>query len=439
MNRMKMKMMMGQGGVSWQFDEQVLTLPNLIGYWPGEELTGSTLIDASENGKTGAYFGSPAVTLGQPGIGDGKPSVYYPGSGGAAFTASLAAVITPGLFSVFQWVYLDPSCLADNLYHYSLFHQVDANNRMSLYKANTTNRNSLRGSYTAGGVACVTGFYDYDSIARWLLVMLTINKSDDRMRWFVDGIQQGADVKGLGTYVGAPTNLYIGTAAGSNWKGWIAKTGVTNAEISPQTAWALSGKSRAISSTVNNILWIGDSKTASYDTQWMLAKKLQLATGQTWRETPAKIATGGINAATMAGEIDADLTARAGLGMPTHIIINLGANDVTVAPDKSTWKANILYIVNACHVAYPDAKIYLTKIWRHDGDYLANCATLNTGIDELYAGYPAILYPFIDEGNYLPGSDDGVTYTVDKVHPNAAGFQLLASGQARAILEETWL
>ena len=64
-------------------------------------------------------------------------------------------------------------------------------------------------------------------------------------------------------------------------------------------------------------------------------------------------------------------------------------------------------------------------------------ALMNEAIDELYASY-SYLYPFINEANYLPGTDNGASYTMDKIHPNAYGFALLSVAQARAILTNTW-
>jgi hypothetical protein len=50
---------------------------NLIGYWPMWELAGNIAYDRGPEGNNGAYSG---VTLGQPGIGDGRSCPYFDGT-----------------------------------------------------------------------------------------------------------------------------------------------------------------------------------------------------------------------------------------------------------------------------------------------------------------------------------------------------------------------
>jgi len=428
-------------GLPWFFDEQVRALSGLVGFWPGEELSGTALVDASGNNRGGGYFGGPPnITFGQPGVGDGKPSVFFPGAGMAAFTGSLSGALTPNLCTLFQAVYLDPGAAADNNYHFSLFLQADSNNLFEMYKDNGTNGNSLRALFKFGGALSISGYHSYDR-PRWMLAALAVNQAAGRARWYLDGIQQGPDITGLGTWAGNPTNLYIGTAAGNNWLGWIAKTGAVNAELSPQTIWSLSGRGRSASAAVHSMLYLGDSKTANYDTEWMEQFELQRATGQIWKQGAAKIAVGGITTAGMVDRCDADIAALPNKDLLTHIFINLGANDCVNQAwvDKATWKSKTLYLANAYHAGCPNARIYLTKIWRHDrSECLANIAQMNEATDELLASYPGYLRPFVNEANHLPGLDDGATCAPDKVHPNGPGYALLAPAKAKAILLEAW-
>jgi lysophospholipase L1-like esterase len=153
-----------------------------------------------------------------------------------------------------------------------------------------------------------------------------------------------------------------------------------------------------------------------------------------WVKLPVPYAAGGWTTQNVKDGIDAALAAYT--DTPVYIIINLGANDVSGGDPGVTWKNNTDYIVDACHTKYPGAIVYLTKIWRRNtGSQAANIALINTSIDELVAdaNHASWLRVGVNEGDFLPGGDDGVTNTSDGVHPNAAGCTLWAAAM-KAVL-----
>lgn len=167
-----------------------------------------------------------------------------------------------------------------------------------------------------------------------------------------------------------------------------------------------------------NFLMMGDSKTSNNQVQGYLADFYSrnyptvLA-----KSTPAAFAVGGATVASRKASVDADIAAA--VGVPNHIFINLGVNDVSDVPTagfEATWKANYLYILDALHTAWPSAKIYVANIWSSvpNQTYLA---TLNTWIDYVRTSR-AWSYQGIDERIVLEGGDNGATMTSDGTHPS---------------------
>lgn len=91
---------------------------NLVGYWPLNEVAGTTAYDHSGNGFHGTYNGSPL--LGQRGIGDGWTSPYFDGvddrvSLPVSRLSSIIGYWPKGTAVV--WSQIDPTCWStDNIY-----------------------------------------------------------------------------------------------------------------------------------------------------------------------------------------------------------------------------------------------------------------------------------------------------------------------------------
>jgi len=165
----------------------------------------------------------------------------------------------------------------------------------------------------------------------------------------------------------------------------------------------------------NGILTFGDSKTALH--QWQPG--LITALGTSCWESPTFIAYLGTTVSYMAAHIDAILAKAS--GTPAYILCDIGVVECeSTLPAKATWEANYQYIIDAFHVKWPAARIYLAKPWGQGCD--ANCATLAGWIDDLVAASPMVVHAGHDEQIWLAAADNGATMTTDRFHYSAAGI-----------------
>jgi len=119
--------------------------------------------------------------------------------------------------------------------------------------------------------------------------------------------------------------------------------------------------------------------------------------------------------------------------VPNYILINLGANDVNWQyMSEETIKTAYAYILDTYHIVWPSAWIGIMQIWRRGCD--TNSDLYNAWITDVIASRPWVhLGP--DERIFLANGDNGITYTVDGIHPNTAGWVLTAEEWAQ-ILEQ---
>lgn len=199
-----------------------------IAYYPQAEPSGTTIVDESGNGRNGTYVG---VTLGQPGIGDGRTAAGYDGatSYGNIYSASLAGAWNGAEGTIVAWQRSSGGssrCI--------LRLQADASNLVQLFSTGTANEVQFR--YTAGGT--VKQILDSSNVFGSLFsIALTWSKSNDQMRAYAKGVQVGATQTGLGTWAGAlaTTLCCIGAASTTptlSWLGSQAHTAIFNRALS---------------------------------------------------------------------------------------------------------------------------------------------------------------------------------------------------------------
>lgn len=166
----------------------------------------------------------------------------------------------------------------------------------------------------------------------------------------------------------------------------------------------------------------GDSKSAS-GVEWPVYLLAQQADIAMCREYPTRIATAGFTTQDAKDDVDTNLAAAT--GTPTYILYNLGANDVSDwAAQEPAIVTNMRYIWDAMHTQWPNAHIYVMRVWVRD--YETQCDEYAARVVTAMSGRESYVHLGPDERIFLEGGDDGATYTSDGIHPNDAGNRLTA-------------
>lgn len=157
----------------------------------------------------------------------------------------------------------------------------------------------------------------------------------------------------------------------------------------------------------------------------ILCAALEAATGYGWHEMPARVGRGGYSVATggntFQSTVDADIAARASNIAPDYILINAGVNDTGTVPSQGNFTTGYLYVLDALHTAWPNARILCMRIWARNED--TDSATVNGYINACIAARSSFAFAGPDESVFLKnGADNGNTYTTDGIHPNRAGY-----------------
>lgn len=215
---------------------------NLLAYWPMAEASGVVALDESGNSRPGAYT---AVTLGSAGIGDGRTAASFDGSTSYnnVYTASLAGAFSgaEGSFSIWGKV-ASAGVWTDGINRRMILFQVDANNRVGINKAVANNEIDIL--YVAGGTSKSAGVTSF-SPTGFFQIGLTWSASGDAVKLYVNGVQSGSTLTGLGIFAGALslTQTIIGSlntgAAAQVWSGLMADAAVWNTPLTSAQMLAL--------------------------------------------------------------------------------------------------------------------------------------------------------------------------------------------------------
>lgn len=408
--------------------QAIQALPNLFRYYTLGEAVGSlTADDKSTNGADATYSTGTVPVLGETGWGDARTSArFVSGSHLNLYSAAFNSGWNKDEFTI-GFAFKAPNLAfwtTSTRYFFNFL--VDSNNFFLMTVLNNTLGVTYRGAGTSKTAQFASGAGE-----EWYHIAITVSKANDRFRLYVNGLQRGTDLTALPTFSGALSSIrttlgdYQTTALGPILAN-IQHFFICNSEL---TAAQIKTISSPFTIGEKNILIVGDSKAtaATGVKSWrtMLRDGLYIPSQTNWTESPTAIGITGISTATMATLVDGHIAAMS--TTPDVILYNLGANDVSI-PITAQWPIDTNYILDAYHTAFPFAKIYLAKVWRQDtGGIAARIATINNYIDTaVLPGRTAWLAVGMDEGTYLPGSDDGATYTEDGIHYSSAGAMLVA-------------
>lgn len=217
------------------YQQQIINLfgASLKGYWPLNEASGATAFDLSGNGYNGTYTD---VTLAQPGIGDGNTSAQFGLSTSQVdlYSTGFRDAITPKEFTMGIWIKMTAAqWAATNQDTFMIGRSTTgAQEYFALLKNNGGNR--LDGEYSPTSTKTLATTF---TSSGWNQFVMTISDTNDRMRVYINGVQQGVDLTGIGTW-GVPKigKMLIGqwTSAGYGMLGYAAHAFFANGEATPE-------------------------------------------------------------------------------------------------------------------------------------------------------------------------------------------------------------
>ncbi|MHC4176260.1 MAG: hypothetical protein ACYSWU_02070 [Planctomycetota bacterium] len=185
-----------------------------------------------------------AVTLGQPGIGDGNTAPSFDGATSYTdvYSATLATAFNVSEGSVIVWLRVSAVGIWSNGLNQRIFRAfVNVNNFVQIACPAVVNRIGL--TYAAGGTLLTTNVDGLTSTA-WLMFGLTWSVSADEAKAYYNGVQSGATLNGLGVWVGALDNTATLLGATTTtptgvWDGWLAHCALFDRALAPAEIAAL--------------------------------------------------------------------------------------------------------------------------------------------------------------------------------------------------------
>lgn len=186
---------------SRQYSQKIQSLfgSSIVSYLPLWEGAGSVAADIGGRGLNGAYT---AVTLGQPGIGDGRTAASFDGSTSLVnwYSAGLNSAFNGAEGTLLLWAKVSAAGVwTDAAFRRLAELRADGNNHVAIFKGSTNNQ--LNVEYAAGGTtkSIATAY----SGTGWFPYGLTWSKSGDAVKAYLNNAQTGATGTGLGTWVGS--------------------------------------------------------------------------------------------------------------------------------------------------------------------------------------------------------------------------------------------
>lgn len=282
--------------------------------------------------------------------------------------------------------------------------------------AKSTNNYAVTASRIASGVTRQGYFYPSGKNDVMMLV-LTWDRTADRFKLYADGLLSATLSAEQWTEQIATAYTRIGrssSVASDYWLGNLGHVGITDKVLSASEVQALF---REFYPTTQDIFIIGDSKSAGAVGAWraILLQSLETEESVRYILNPTGFNIGGYDAGEMADYIETNLTSST--ATPSHILINLGANDVPEPTPEADFKSQYKRIIDRCKSVFPDVPIYLATILRNDE--LVTPEKL-----ALINGYIADL---VTSENVNAGMSEAGLTLPDGIHYGSAAFATVAS------------
>lgn len=188
--------------------------------------------------------------------------------------------------------------------------------------------------------------------------------------------------------------------------------------------------SKKLTSLGPAMTFMGDSKTADSGLSFQnaLISSLQTQLPGLFLYPPQR-ATGGFKVADLDASADAWVNTYAtpvdkNLAVQ-YVLINIGINDITAGTSQASFEASLGSLLDKVHAGFQNAKLYVALVWGRNHD--AACDAMdNTWIPNVLSSRSSFAFVGFDERATLKGGDNGVTNTLDGVHPNATGYSAMA-------------
>lgn len=417
----------GGGGLSYLQKILVIAPDSLIGYWPGDEASGTAALDRSGNARNGVYSN---ITLGGVGIGDGLTAPIYNGnnSQAALYSASLAGAWNGETLTLNIWINADDwtDGVARGIYHY----RADSNNQIFVYKATNTGRITISNNIGATGISSA----NIDGLtAGWHCVTLVIDYPSTQVIVYVDGLLKSVRTS-INQWSGAldATYNWLGrTTVSSNWLGRLAHHVLWSAVFAPPDV------SRAANCN-GHVTVDGDSRStyslpSTGYPQMSGFQNALVAKHYGWQG----VAVSGQTVAQMSADFATQIAPLYRSGLVNTLVVWGGVNDAAGGADAATIWARFQTYCNTARAA--GFRVLLcTEIDAQSAELNAvNWHTtiwpaLNTLIR---AGYAAVADDLIDLGANaaLQDATNLTNFNADKLHQSATG-QGVVSGLVGAKL-----
>lgn len=233
-----------------------LSPATLLGYWPLWEPSGALAADLSGNGYDGAVTGA---AFGATGIGDGHTALTCDGSGDYVdiYSAGLGAAFDGDAGTVLLWI--KTNAWDDGSPRYALYIYADADNFLFVYKLGAGG--DLITYRMAGGTALYETV-DTGGVATWLCLALTWSHSADEQKTYLNGVQMGTTLTGLGAWSGAPSSMKISRTSTAAWSGVLAHVALWDSVLSDIEIVSLSNAEGAIAAIADRTQTDLNTRTA---------------------------------------------------------------------------------------------------------------------------------------------------------------------------------